>query len=357
MNKPCLIDLFCGIGSASLGFEKAGFEIAGALDIDLGACENYTLNLGVKAINEDIRNMPGRRILELIGIERGEVDLLVGCPPCQGFSSLGKTRRTRPRHLENGLVEIFAKRIVEILPKIVVFENVPGILYRNHRRYTQFLITELSKAGYSYVTDVLESAFYGVPQFRKRVVVIAARDDFADGLRIPPQTHFPPAEAQGEQERWLTVRDAIGDLPPLRAGESHPTIPGHVAPNHFKKTLEIIRNIPKDGGSRSDLPKHLWLQCHHKLTEGGAENVYGRMGWDVPSPTITTRCTNPSSGRFIHPEQDRAITPREAARLQTIPDHFEIHGWKRNTEIWIGNAMPTRLAEVLGAYVLPLLSS
>lgn len=357
MSKPRLIDLFCGIGSASLGFEKAGFKIAGAFDIDPGACENYTRNLGVKVGNEDIRHMSGRQILELTGFRRGEIDLVIGCPPCQGFSSLGKTRRTKPRHLENGLVEIFAKRIEEILPKIVVFENVSGILHRNHRRYVQFFTKKLSKAGYSYVMGVLESAFYGVPQFRKRVIVIAARDSFADGLHMPPQTHFPPTKAQDGQEHWLTVRDAIGDLPPLRAGESHPTIPGHVAPNHLKKTLEILRNIPKDGGGRRDLPKRLWLQCHHRLTEGGAENVYGRMRWDVPSPTITTRCTSPSSGRFVHPEQDRAITPREAARLQTIPDHFELRGISRDTAIWIGNAMPARLAEVFGAHVLSLLLS
>jgi DNA (cytosine-5)-methyltransferase 1 len=347
-----LIDLFCSVGSASIGFKNAGFRIAGALDTDEKACRIYGHNLGVEPLNEDIRRVSGKRILEFVGIKRGEVDLVVGCPPCQAFSSLGRTKRTNGRrNREKHLVEVFAERIIEILPIAVCLENVTGILCGGNRRYIQFFITKLTKARYSCVEGVLESAYYGVPQFRKRIVVLAVRKEFAGGLKMPPPTHFPPQEVQDAGTRWLTVRDAIGDLPSLLSGESHPTIANHVAPNHSKKTLEIIRHIPKNGGSRRDLPPNLWLPCHLALKCRGAENVYGRMKWDEPSPTITTRCNNPSSGRFIHPEQDRAITLREAARLQTIPDDFELHGSKSDVGTWIGNAVPTKLAEVLGKHI------
>lgn len=353
MSKPSMIDFFCGIGSASAGFKNAGFKIAGALDIDTKACENYARNLGFEAINCDINRITGKQVLKMAGLENGGVDLVIGCPPCQVFSSLGITKgANRVRYKERKLTEVFVARVLEILPTAVVFENVPGILRRKNRRQVQFLIAKLSKAGYSCVMETLDSARYGVPQFRRRVVVIAIRKAVENSLTMPPQTHVPPEETLYGLKQWVTVRGAIGDLPPLEAGESHSFIANHDAAEHSEKTLEIIQHIPKDGGSRKDLPKRLWLSCHRRLKGRGAESVYGRMRWDMPSSTITTRCHNPSSGRFIHPEQNRAITLREAARLQTIPDDFELHGTKHEMGVWIGNAVPTKLAEVLGRHVL-----
>ena len=352
--------MFSGIGSASLGLRTAGFEVVAALDNDAKACEIYERNFRVKPIVEDIRRVSGKRILATAGLKRGEVDLLVGCPPCQGFSSLGKTTHLKgSRDYRNSLVRIFSDRLAEIRPRFVVFENVPGMLHGSYRHYFSGLLARLKRLGYAFVmseTRLVEAADYGVPQFRKRVVVLATEKENASGLCMPERTHFPLKEIGEGKTRQLTVRDAIGDLPSLEAGETHANIPLHSAVQHSEKAMEIIRNIPKNGGSRTDLPKHLWLPCHKRLVGDGAESVYGRMRWNSPSPTITTRADTPSCGRFIHPEQDRGITLREAARLQTIPDDFELYGLKKYLNVWIGNAMPTLLGETLGNHVAQFLT-
>jgi len=174
--------------------------------------------------------------------------------------------------------------------------------------------------------------------------------DVAKPPSFLPETHSSPKETKGDLEPWITVRDAIENLPLLNPGESCPSIPNHVARNHSPKVLKLIKNIPRDGGSRKSLPPDLWLPCHLNLIKergGGAESVYGRMSWDKPDPTITCRCTTPSSGRFLHPNQDRAITPREAASLQTFPDDFEFPKIFTQAERLIGNAVPPTLTPIL----------
>jgi DNA (cytosine-5)-methyltransferase 1 len=227
------------------------------------------------------------------------------------------------------LVEVFAKLVKSFLPDYMLFENVPWV--RSSRHYRQ-LVGLLKKCGYKLKSRVLDAADYGVPQRRKRLILIASR-------RGEPRL---PRRAR----RRVTVREAIGDLPPLKPGEAHPLIPNHRAMKHGEEVLTRIRAIPKDGGSRSALPAGLQLRCHKRLVRG-YNDVYGRMKWDDVAPTLTSGCTNPSKGRFIHPEQDRAMTPREAARLQTFPDWFVFFGGFTSISRQIGNAMPVELARAI----------
>jgi len=343
--KSCrynVVDLFCGCGGASLGFELAGCRVVGAVDIDPVACEIYSENLGLEPICGDLRRVRGSDILERYGLRGNDVDLVVGCPPCQGFSSLRRTRGLPEEDDRNDLVAVFLEHVREIQPNVVLFENVPGIATIYGGEYLDLYLNGMREMGYESVWKTLNAADYGVPQFRKRVIAFSVKNANDGGeMSMPSPSHSDPKCAEEvDKSPWVTVREAISDLKPLGLGESDPKIPNHSARRHTPQALEIIRNVPKDGGSRREIPRRLWLNCHQKLDGGGAENVYGRMWWDRPSPTMTSRCTCPSSGRFIHPEQDRAITPREAARLQTFPDSFVFPAEATLAERYIGNAVP-----------------
>jgi len=344
-----VIDLFCGCGGASLGLRLAGHKVVAAVDIDPIACKTYSKNLGLEPICDDLRYLSGYQILNKCDFKEGEIDIVVGCPPCQGFSSLRRTRYPNGGDSRNGLIRTFLERINEIKPKAVIFENVPGLVRGNGLSYFRFFINKIEKMGYKTSWEVINAADYGIPQHRRRVVALSVKDT-DEPPPFPPKTHANPEVAERDLSPWKTVRDAIADLPPLLPGESHPSIPNHVARKHTPRVLEIIKAVPKNGGSRRSLPSNLWLPCHVKLKKRkrrGAESVYGRMCWDKPSPTITCRCTTPSSGRFIHPEQDRAITPREAARLQTFPDDFVFPKEFSHAERLIGNAVPAYLMVTL----------
>lgn len=349
-----MIDLFCGCGGASLGIESAGQEVVAAVDINEGACNTYFQNLGLQPICGDLNTISGNDILNHYGIKKSDVDLVIGCPPCQGFSSLRATTGADVSDKRNQLVSVFLKRIAELDPQCVIFENVVGILNGHGRAYLDLFIKKIQKQGYRINSEILVNvADYGIPQLRKRVVITGIKDtDFSPVLPVP--TFFDPKKKGIYDNPWRTVRDSIGDLPPLQNGEKDSNIPNHVAREHTEEAMRIISSIPKNGGGRKDLPTYLWLQCHRNLKHG-ADSVYGRMSWDKPAPTITCRCTTPSSGRFIHPEQDRAITIREAARLQTFPDSFVFPIQPKFSEPQIGNAVPpqliktviTNLAEIL----------
>lgn len=355
--RPTLIDLFSGCGGASLGFKEAGFEIVAAVDIDHSSCESYALNIGLKPIEGDIRYVTGEQILKEAGMKRGEVDVVIGCPPCQGFSSLRRTRKGDSPDRNDDLLMVFAQRIIEIFPRMVIFENVPGIMHGRGKTCLRKFIEELKKHRYFPIGKLLNAANFGVPQHRKRLILIFTREEaITDDLLplLPPETHTVPhlAKAKGLRS-WVTVKERISDLPPLKSGEKDPEIPLHEAADHGENVLRIIRNVPRDGGSRKDLPKSLWLACHKNLSGRGAESVYGRMAWSKPSPTITSRCVVAACGRFIHPDQDRAITPREAARLQSFDDYCSFEGTKESITWQIGNAMPPRLGTAVGKAIHP----
>ena len=353
MNGDCfmtdeeliVIDIFCGCGGSSLGFKKAGFKIIGGLDNDPWACETFARNFGVQPIMKDAfdEETNGPLILDHYGLDPGDITVLIGCPPCQGFSRMRNGEGSQDAR--NNLILKFADLVYEIKPLFVLFENVAGLI-RLHRGYFDVFCSRLKKYGYKYmVYDVLNAADYGVPQRRKRLILIATYDRrFRHNLSLPSPSHCAPSLSRKKNLKpWVTVREFISDLPPLEPGERHPHIPNHACRGLTERIHNLIRMIPKDGGTIRDLPERYWLKCHKK--HNGHKDVYGRMWWDKVAPTLTTGCTNPSKGRFIHPEQDRGISLREAARLQSFPDDFIFFGPYCRVEKQIGNAFPPLMAE------------
>lgn len=323
-RQPIAIDLFSGSGGLTLGLKHAGFRVIGAVDCDSLAAETYRANHKNTVLWErDIRDLAVSEAANRLSLRAGELDLLAGCPPCQGFSSMrtlnGKRNLNDPR---NELVFEFLRFIKELEPKAIMMENVPG-LAANYR-LTVFC-EEIKKLGYSYVCDVLNAANFGVPQRRYRMVLLAGK-------------YGQPSFASPHKRRY-TVRDAIARLP--LAGETE----DHLHDSSEKRSdriIDLIKSIPKDGGSRMDIGTERQLDCHKKCN--GFRDVYGRMSWNDVAPTITGGCINPSKGRFLHPEYDRAITLREAALLQTFPKDyfFSLKRGKMSAAELIGNALPPK---------------
>lgn len=322
VGKPTAVDLFCGCGGLTVGLKKAGFRVLGAVDVDPISIETYQANhRNVKVWEMDIRKLGPTELFEKLHLNKGELDLLAGCPPCQGFSTMrtlnGAVTVEDPR---NDLLMEFQRFVEALLPRAVMLENVPGLA--DDERFTVFL-QRMKTLGYIGEPKILNAADYGVPQRRRRLIYLGGL-----GFQIPfavPVT------------KRKTVRKSIGKL--LKAGKSGD--PVHDIPEQrTEKIMKLIKRIPKDGGSRTDLPSEDQLECHKKCN--GFKDVYGRMVWNDVAPTITSGCFNPSKGRFLHPEEDRAITMREAALLQGFPRRyrFPITCGKSALALMIGNALP-----------------
>ncbi|MFB3302353.1 DNA cytosine methyltransferase [Pseudomonas sp. AMR01] len=320
--KLTALDLFSGCGGLSVGLKQAGFRVAAAVEINPKAQETYALNHpNVKLYSEDIRTLNASAILAELGLEVGDLDLLAGCPPCQGFSRLRtKNKGSSVFDPRNDLVSDFLRFAEEMLPKCIMMENVPALA--DDSRFLT-LCKGIETLGYSYVVQILDAADYGVPQRRKRLILLASR------------VHQPVV---GEKHtKRVTVRNAIAHIP----ARSSTTDALHAMPERrTEKVMALIKHIPKDGGSRADLPEEFQLACHKRTN--GFNDVYGRMAWDDVAPTITSGCFNPSKGRFLHPSDDRTITLREAAALQGFPLNYRfntLHG-KESIALMIGNALP-----------------
>ncbi len=321
-NELQAIDLFSGCGGLSLGLKGAGFTVAAAVEIDSKAQQTYRLNHpNVRLYAEDIRKLDPAQMLQDACLEIGELDLLAGCPPCQGFSRLRtKNKMTSVSDERNDLVEDFFRFIEVMRPKTVMLENVPALAKDPRFLSMQVKLTEL---GYETVVHVLDAADYSVPQRRKRLIMLASR------------VHMPTIAEKANKR--VTVRQALKGL--AEPGQRRDKLHG-LGENRSQKVRDLIALIPKDGGSRSDLPTKYQLDCH-KRTDGFSD-VYGRLAWDDVSPTITSGCHNPSKGRFLHPGQDRTISLREAAVLQGFPRSYKFdvaHG-KESIALMIGNALP-----------------
>lgn len=342
-NALPLVDLFSGMGCASMGFKEAGFEPVAALEIDPARCELYRANVGIDPARADIMDVSGKDLLRAGGLRKRGRFCVVGCPPCQSFSSLAGTRgANRMLDVRSGYVRKFARLVVEMMPLAVVFENVQGMMGGAGRKFFDEYKDILDGAGYRTRHRVINAADFGVPQNRKRVIAVSIRRSAAKKKTMDGIYGFLCSKVAKKS----TVRNAIGYLDsakPLESGESDPEDQHHRASLHRPSVLKMIRNVPKDGGSRRDLPRRMWLECHKKIG-GGAATSYGRMSWDAPSPTLTCRCTTPACGRFTHPAQDRGITVREAARLQTIPDDANLTGYAQKDAAIIGDAVPVLLA-------------
>lgn len=321
------IDLFAGAGGMSLGLERSGFSVLAAVEFDSVAAATYTDNHPTtRVIDADVRTIDPNRLMADLGLEPGGLDLLAACPPCQGFSTHRTRNRTESEDERNDLVLEVARFATAMQPRAIVVENVPGLA--GDSRLARLTAT-LQELGYATDFGILNVADFGVPQRRKRLVLVAV----AKG-----EPTFPVTSVSRP-----TVRDALAGLAsPKPEGQD----PLHdYIPRRSERVAKLIRRIPADGGSRSDLGEEAQLDCHKRLN--GYHDVYGRMAWDKVAPTITGGCTNPSKGRYLHPEQDRAITLREAAILQSFPPdyRFSLAGGRGRAALMIGNAVPPVFAE------------
>lgn len=325
------IDLFSGCGGTSYGLQCAGFSVLAAVEIDRKAQETFRLNHpGVVLYGEDIRSLDPATMLCELGLLRGELDLLAGCPPCQGFSRLRtKNRGGLVTDERNDLIFDFLRFVQVMLPRSIMLENVPGLA--EDVRFVA-MRAELISLGYQVAAHILDAADYAVPQRRRRLIVLASR------------VHTPAIARPAA--RRVTVRQAFDGLEaPSRAKD-----PLHaMKENRSQAVRDLIAMIPKNGGSRSDLADDLQLPCHKR--SAGFFDVYGRMAWDSVAPTITSGCHNPSKGRFLHPSRNRTITLREAAVLQGFPREYRFnpaHG-KESIALMIGNALPPPFIEAHAA--------
>lgn len=346
-----MLDLFAGAGGTGLGFQRAGYIIAGAVEIDQYAAQTYKQNLGTEVVRTDIREIDIPRFRKQLGLKVGELDVLVGCPPCQGFSRMRNGGGIGDER--NSLILKYIEFIDAFQPRFALFENVPGLVRTQHgKEFYDAMREGLRCLGYGFWERKVNAADYGVPQRRERVIVITGRNH-----EIPPPMPLPTHTSEttqlmleGFRKPWMTVRDAIENFPlPTSAMDlSEPALPNHVVARTSDETIAFIKRVPKDGGSRTDVPREFWLPCH--LKHDGHKDVFGRLRWDRVAGTMTSGCNNASKGRFVHPEQDRPLTVREAAALQGFPNDYVFSPQK--APLQVGNAVPPPLAQVLAEVLL-----
>lgn len=339
--KPKLVDLFSGAGGMSLGFREAGYEPVFAADWDVHACRTYAANFGEHVHLMDLGKMEPVQLAKRIVHECGPIDVVAGGAPCQGFSI---QRRGEAVDARNDLAIRFAEIAASISPKAIVLENVPTILGPRGREYVTKIFHIWKNAGYEVHASVLGAAEYGVPQLRRRAFIVGVRRDVG--------TKFVFPKPQVTPSRYKTVRNAIGDMPsPPSDFTEHPEFRNHVRVALSERNLERFSYVP-EGGGRLDVPRHLQLPCHLNSNGHRHLDVFGRMWWDRPSGTITAMFDNFTRGRFGHPSENRNITNREGARLQSFPDDFVFWGPKKDVARQIGNAVAPLMARAIAEALL-----
>lgn len=363
-NRWKVVDLFSGCGGMSSGFKSHSdhFEIIGAVDIQKGKPGNgassgtstgcnptYERNIGVIPKNADLTKLDPADYRRELGLHSGELDVLISCAPCTGFSQKNATNHVidDPR---NSLVGRTADFVAEFMPEFLIMENVKELLSGNQRHHFQNLSLRLEDLGYSVFAEVHDLSEYGLPQRRMRALVIAWRD----GIPVGP---MPSGIAK-------TVRDAIGHLPPVASGECHPSDPMHVSPKMTQRVLDRAKSIPKDGGSWADVmcddsltdeqKQYLLIPSMFRGRPGSFPDVYGRLRWDRPAITITRECAHVGNGRYTHPDQDRLLTVREMALLQGFPDSYVFEGPLPAKYNQIGDAVPPLISRLIAAQVITM---
>jgi DNA (cytosine-5)-methyltransferase 1 len=358
-----VIDLFCGAGGLSLGFEMAGFNILAGFEIEPKFLDTYkSSHPNTIGFNEDLNNVNITELLNENKIDPNTIDVVIGGPPCQGFSTVGNRMIDDPR---NNLVRIYANIVKEIKPKIFLMENVSGLESMKNGKgelIKDELIEIFNEIGYNVKSKVLLAADYGVPQLRKRIFFVGIKKDYEYNFKFPTPTYYDKNSLfaySDNSKKYITVKEAISDLPVIECKESSQgydkdpsndyqrycrgdctTLFNHKAPNHSELVIERIKNIPQ-GGNHSDLPEHLKLKR-------GYPNIYGKLDENKPADTITGNCGCASApGRFLHPTSNRVITVREACRLQSIPDFVEFKGSNSQQYKQVGNAVPPLLAKAI----------
>lgn len=333
-----VFDFFSGCGGTSKGFQNSGMEPIFALDFDKDAAETFRNNFpgAVVSVSDITRFNPD----ELEGlISEHDVTLFCGCAPCQPYTRQNTRKPEKEADTRRSLLSHFGALVAKYRPNYIFVENVPGMQNVSGNSMLARFRTQLEALGYFLNTGIVVSQRFGVPQRRRRLVLLGSRHG---AIEFPEETHC---------SRYSTVREWISHFPPIKAGETHAQVPNHRASNLSKLNLRRINATPPEG-SRADWPVELRLDCHSKKDYTGHTDVYGRMKWDGPATGLTTRCISLSNGRYGHPEQDRAISVREAAALQTFPDNFEFSGTLNSQAKQIGNAVPVLLAQAFGTQIL-----
>jgi DNA (cytosine-5)-methyltransferase 1 len=359
-KKIKVIDLFAGVGGLSYGFaHDDDFEIVAANEILPNMARAYELNHPfVKVYCKDIKEFGIVDLKKDFGIKEGEIDLVVGGPPCQAYSTVGKRLIDDPR---GKLFQEYYRVLKEIKPKVFLFENVKGLLSMQGGELLSTIISLFDSLGYRVVYKVLNSADYGVPQIRERVIIIGTK--FEVKFVYPEPTHYNPEEGKTlltqNLKPYLTLGEAISDLPFIKSGEESfeyfaepknefqnlmrqnapDKLMDHNAPKNNKQLVKLMESLP-DGGTPKDVSEEL-------RPNSGFANTYCRLWWDRPSTTITRNLSTPSSSRCIHPKAPRPLTTREGARIQCFPDDYIFFGSRSDKNLQIGNAVPTFLSVAL----------
>lgn len=337
------IDLFCGVGGLTHGLKRSGIDVVLGIDTD-PACEYpYEKNNGAKFLRKSVEDLSADELMPYL--RDADITLLAGCAPCQTFSTYNQ--KAKPTDRRWWLLSEFSRLIGEVSPDIVTMENVPGLM---KRKVFDDFVRELDANGYDHVNyRIVHCEEYGIPQHRQRLVLLASR--------LGPIRLLSPEEFDAPRRH---VRHAIADLPPIAAGEVHPDDPLHRSSALSELNLRRIK-ASRPGGTWRDWDSSLIADCHRKTTGRTYPGVYGRMKWDEPAPTITTQYYGFGNGRFGHPEQDRAISLREGAILQSFPPDYvfvppgeEIY--VKTIGRLVGNAVPVRLGEVIGKSIFEHLS-
>ena len=330
------IDFCCGAGGLTRGLLNAGIDVLAGVDNDARLHKTYSENnKPSRFVNRDIHDIDIHELRRELGIQSQELTLYAACTPCQPFSTLNKLKAKDKRRM---VLLDFAELVEECPPDFVLVENVPGLNNAYGKELYEEFLSILARCGFSTVAaDLLDAKKYGVPQTRKRFIFMASRHGPV----------FLPDEIQDSQV--TTVRSCIEKYPAISDGSESKVYPNHVARKLQPHHKRIVTAVPKDGGSRLDVEDtSILLQCHRDKPRVH-KDVFGRMAWDKPSPTLTCRCTDVYCGRFIHPDQDRGISLREAAALQTFKDDYTFFGTSiLELARQIGNAVPVTLAEKLG---------
>jgi DNA (cytosine-5)-methyltransferase 1 len=362
--QPTAIDLFCGCGGISCGLEDAGFNILAGVDINAAYLISFRHNFGAeRALEMDLSAVSPDRFMALVGIRPGDLDLLAGGPPCQGFSKNVPRRQREADSANNRLVRTYLDYCEALRPRMLLMENVAEMKNGFEQTYTGEILERLAAIGYRVASVVLNAADYGVPQRRRRAFFLATR--LGEPIALPPPTHFAEREAGTFFPRpgHVTVWEAIGDLPSIKPGEEaseYATEPRndfqrfvrHAAQKLTNHRARILRptqlarlSALKPGEGIKQLPPAL-------RPKSGYSGAYGRLTRDMVAPTITRWVFHPGSGRFGHPVDKRVISIREAARLQGFPDRFEFAGTYLQQAGQVGNAVPPLLARQIGRVLI-----
>lgn len=379
-SRPTVVDLFSGAGGLTLGFQAAGFDVVLASDISEACARTHTRNMPeVPFLHADVSRISGDDILRRCGLRRGELDVLVGGPPCQGFSILGQRMLDDPR---NRLFSEFVRLAGELQPRIAVIENVPGLATLHNGVLLREIRDAFQELGYRVDCAELLAAQYGVPQMRWRMFFIAWRDPSISCALFPTPTHgssgigdLVPNRTVSVQQAagFVTIAEAISDLPRVNSGgivadysgapesayqvamrHGSVSLHNHYAPRLNELNLERIRYL-RPGQDWRDLPRDLLPLGMQRALRKDHTRRYRRMAWDGVARSIITRFRDPKSGEYIHPEQTRTITIREAARIQSFPDWFVFEGGYSCQYDQVGNAVPPLLARAVAESISSIL--